>query len=279
MLETTQLGGWRITALRDARFALDGGAMFGVVPRAIWETMTPVNEDNTIPLATVPFLLEKNDAVVVIEPGLGHRWDERKRAMFHLDHSDGHELIESLASAGRKPEEVTHCLLTHGHWDHIGAACGLDGKPVFPHAEHWIPSIERQANLNPDHLRRASYRQEDLLPIEEAGLLQTFEGEVTVLPGLKLVSLGGHSDGVAVVTVEEDGQTACFWSDIVPTRNHVHRPFIMAYDMNAALSYEVRGPWIERATDEGWICMLYHDPDYPLGKFVREGKKTTFQPL
>ena len=280
MLESVCLGDWSITALRDARFALDGGAMFGVVPRSIWETLTPVNSDNTIPLATIPFLLEKEDKVIVVEPGLGHRWNSRQRAMFHLDHSGGHDLIESLANAGRHPDEVTHCLMTHGHWDHIGAACDVSGNPVFQNAEHWIPEIERGATMNPDHLRRASYRREDLQPIEKRGLLRTFHDEVEILPNLKLVSLGGHSDGVSVVLLEDAGETACFWSDVVPTRNHVHRPFIMAYDMNAALSFEVRGPWIERAANESWLCLLYHDPVYPFGRFVSsEGGKFDFEPI
>lgn len=276
---TVQVGGWRVTALRDGVFALDGGAMFGVVPRTIWEKMTPVNSDHTIPLSTTPFLLEKGNWKVVVEPGIGRRWNDKQKAMFHIDHSGGHELIESLRAAGVAPEQVTHCLMTHCHWDHLGAVCGLDGKPVFPKAAHWTPEIELASALNPDHLRRASYRREDVQPLVDAGLVQTFSGEKEVLPGLKMVEVGGHSDGVALVILQDGGETACFWADVLPTANHAHLPFIMAYDMNAAKSWDVRNEWIPRSAREGWWCLLYHDPATPIGKIVHDGKKYGFQPL
>ncbi len=276
---SVSLGGWRVTALRDGTFALDGGAMFGVVPRPVWEKLTPVNADHTVPLSTTPFLLEKGEWKVVIEPGIGRRWSDKQRAMFHIEHGGGCELTASLQAAGVAPAQVTHCLMTHCHWDHIGAVCGPDGKPVFPRAEHWTPAIELQAALNPDHLRRASYRREDVQPLVDAGLIHTFSGEREILPGLRMVEVGGHSDGVAIVLLQDAGATACFWADVVPTANHVHLPFIMAYDMNAAKSWEVRNAWIPRAAREGWWNLLYHDPSTPIGKFAHDGKKYAFAPL
>ena len=133
--------------------------------------------------------------------------------------------------------------------------------------------------MNPDHLRRASYRREDLAPIEEAGLLQTFTAEVEVLPGIKMFEVGGHSDGVALIVLEDQGQGGCFWADVVPTRNHVHLPFIMAYDMNAAKSFAVRSEWIARAAERGWTNLLYHDTDEPIGRFEGEGRRFGWSPL
>jgi len=276
---SVQVGDWRVTALRDGVFALDGGAMFGVVPRTIWEKLTPVNSDHTIPLSTTPFLLEKGPWKVVVEPGIGRRWNDKQKAMFHIDHSGGHELIESLRAAGVEPAQVTHCLMTHCHWDHLGAVCGPDGKPVFPSAAHWTPDVELRSAMNPDHLRRASYRREDVQPLVDAGLVQTFSGEKEILPGLKMVEVSGHSDGVSLVLLQDGGATACFWSDVVPTANHAHLPFIMAYDMNAAKSWDVRNEWIPRSAAEGWWCLLYHDPATPIGKIVHDGKRYSFAPL
>ena len=276
---STQVGRFRITALRDASFALDGGAMFGVVPRVLWEQLTPVNDDHTIPLSTTPYLIQDGAHTIVIEPGLGRRWPDKQRTMFHIDGSGGHDLLESLRAAGVAPEEVTHCLMTHCHWDHIGAACGEDGAPVFPNAEYWTPKSERDACMNPDHLRRASYRREDLAPVEEGGQLRTFTGEAEVLPGVRMVEVGGHSDGVSLVILEDGEQAACFWADVVPTRNHVHLPFIMAYDMNAAKSFEVRSEWIARAADQAWTCLLYHDPEQPIGRFVGGDRRYTWEAL
>jgi glyoxylase-like metal-dependent hydrolase (beta-lactamase superfamily II) len=276
---TVQVGDFRIVALSDANFALDGGAMFGVVPRGMWQRLTPVNEDHTIPLATNPFLIEGHGVRIVIEPGMGLRWGERQKSMFHIDHTEGHELCTSLRAAGVEPEQVTHCLMSHCHFDHIGAACDADGEPVFAHAQHWTAQIEKEATLAPEHLRKASYRLEDLQPLMDANLLHTFQGQHEIVPGVTMIELKGHSEGVSIIKIESQGQTAVFWSDVVPTRNHVHLPFIMAYDLNAGDSWEVRKEWIPRASEEGWIALLYHDPIAPIGKFGFDGKRYTFEAL
>ena len=276
---SVEVGDFRITALSDAQFALDGGAMFGVVPRALWQRLTPVNEDHTIPLATNPFLIEGNGVCMVIEPGMGQRWSERQKSMFHIDSSAGHELVASLRAAGVEPQHVTHCLMSHCHFDHIGAACGLDGQPVFANAQHWTAEIEKQATLAEGHLRRASYRIEDLQPLIDAELLHTFTGVQEIVPGISMIELKGHSEGVSLVKIESQEQVAVFWSDVVPTRNHVHLPFIMAYDLNASDSWEVRNEWIPRAAQDGWLALLYHDPIAPIGKFVFDGKRYAFVEL
>lgn len=274
-----QIGRFRIVALEDGCFALDGGAMFGVVPRPLWEKLTPVNDDHTVPLSTTPFLVDDGKNKIVIEPGIGQRWSEKERVRYHIDHSEGRTLVESLRGVGVQPEEVTHCLMTHCHWDHIGAVCGNDGLPVFREAEHWAPQIEIDCALNPDHLRRASYRADDIAPLLAEDLLQGFQGEFSPLEGIRMIPVGGHSDGVCLVLIEDGGGTACFWTDIVPTANHVALPFIMAYDMNAARSWEVRSQWIPRAAEEEWACLLYHDPVSPIGKFVSSERSFSFLPL
>lgn len=270
------VGRFRITALSDGGFALDGGSMFGVVPRAVWERLTPVYKDHTIPLACNPFLVESGEHVVVIEPGIGDRWDAKQRAMFRIDRASN--LLASLQQAGYAPEQVTHCLMSHLHWDHVGAACGADGAPVFPNARYVCPESEADAALNPDHLRRASYRREDIEPILQSGQLETFREEHLVVPGIRMIEVGGHSDGTSLVLIEDAGETACFWADVVPTGNHVHMPFIMAFDMHAAKSHAVRKEWIPRAVEGEWTCLLYHEVDTPIGRFVQDGRRFSFAP-
>ena len=277
--QQAQVGKFKIRALRDASFALDGGAMFGVVPRALWQKLTPVFDDNTIPCATNPFLIECGEHVIVVETGLGRRWNEKQRSMFHIDYSQGHCLVESLAAAGVNPEDVTHCLLSHAHWDHAGAACDADGKPMFPNAEYWLDEVELEASLQADHMRRASYRREDVQPLVDAGLLHTFKEHQEIVPGVTMQTFGGHSEGLSLIKFEDAGKTAAFWTDFVPTRNHVHLPFIMAYDMDASRSYEIRQQLIPLACEEQWLCMLYHDPVSPLGHFTFDGRKYGFAAL
>jgi hypothetical protein len=147
--------------------------------------------------------------------------------------------------------------------------------PLFPNARHFAPESEVEQVKNADHIRRASYRRDDLLPVEEAGLLETYSGTTELFPGVHAHELGGHSDGVSVITVnlEEEGETAIFWADVVPTTHHIQPAFIMAYDIDVVRSYKVRADWIERAVKGQWIGLFYHDADYPFGRIVQDGRR------
>lgn len=276
-----ELGEWRITALLDGTFRLDGGSMWGVVPRALWSRMTPPAEDNTIPLALRPFLAERGEERVVIEVGLGDRWEERWRRIYQIDATDS--LERCLRACGVAPEEVTHVVASHCHWDHIGAQVvevGGELRPRFPNAQHFAPRIEIELAKDPGHVRRASYRAEDVLVLEELGLLTPYEASQELLPGIAAHVLGGHSDGVAVVTIGGEGaEKAVFWSDVVPTTHHVQPAYIMAYDIDVVRSFERRSEWIERAAREGWLGLFYHDVDHAFGRIVRDGKRYAVQPV
>ncbi len=276
-----KVGDWRITALSDGFFRLDGGAMWGVVPKNLWQKLTPPAEDNTIRMALRPFLAERGEHRVVIEVGLGDRWDAKSRAIYHIEPTTS--LEQSLAAAGHHVNDITHVVATHCHWDHIGAQVMLrDGRltPQFPNARHFAPSIEIAMAKRPGHARQGSYRAEDLLAIEEAGLLSGFDGRAEIVPGLVAHTLGGHSDGVSVVTIgDEQGECAVFWSDVVPTTHHIQPPYIMAYDLDVARSFEVRSAWLERAAAGGWTGLFYHDEEHAFGRIVRAGKRYACEPL
>jgi glyoxylase-like metal-dependent hydrolase (beta-lactamase superfamily II) len=267
-----QVGEWRVTALSDGHFRLDGGAMWGVVPAPLWRAFTPPAADNTILLALNCFLAERGDARVVIEGGIGSRWDAKLRSIYQIDPTAS--LAGCLAVCGLAVEDVTHVVATHCHWDHIGALVALqDGAlaPLFPRARHFAPAVEVVRAQDPGDVRRASYRVDDVRPLLDAGLLETYTGEVELLPGLRVHELGGHSEGVSVVTLESAGETAVFWSDVVPTTHHVQPPYIMAYDVDVARSFEVRSEWLARAADGAWLGLFYHDPDVPFARLTRAG--------
>ena len=280
--ECVRVGEWTITALSDGTFRLDGGSMWGVVPANLWRTMTPPAEDNTILMALRPFLLERGDVRCVVEVGVGDRWSDKLRAIYHLDRTS--TLAGSLAELGLAPEDVTHVIASHCHWDHVGAQVveTPDGlAPLFPNARHFAPALEIENARRAEGARKGSYRPEDVLPIEDAGLLEAYDGDVELLPGVRAHVLGGHSDGVAVITVGEDepGDTAIFWADVVPTAHHVQPPYIMAYDIDVVRSFDVRKQWLERVADEGWIGLYYHDPDIAFGRLRREGRRFVHVPV
>ena len=273
---SVQAGDWRITALSDGFLRLDGGSMWGVVPANLWRKMTPPAEDNTILLALRPFLAERGDAKVLIEVGVGARWEDKWRSIYHIEAPT--DLDQSLAACGLVPGDVTHVVASHCHWDHIGSqVLERDGRlvPHFPKARHFAPRIEIEMAKHPGHARSGSYRAEDVTPIEEAGLYEPFDGETELLPGVRAHPTYGHSDGLHVITINEDGpgDTAIFWADVVPTTHHVQPAYIMAYDIDVVSSFEVRSKWLERAAAGGFIGLFYHDPDVAFGRLVREGRR------
>ena len=275
-----RVGAWRVTALLDGTFALDGGSMWGVVPATIWRALTPPRPDNTIPLALRPFLAERDGLRVLVEVGIGDRWERKLVQRYGLDRR--WSLARTLAAVGVAHEAITHVVATHCHWDHIGAqVIERDGRlePAFPNARHFAPRVEIENARDPDHVRRASYRPDDVAPIEARGLLEPYEGEAELLPGLRAHVLGGHSDGVSVVTLEDGGETAVFWSDVVPTTHHVQPAYVMAYDIDVARSVAVRSEWIERAAEGGWTGLFYHDVDEPFGRIVRAGRRFACEPI
>lgn len=274
-------GDWEVTELTDGHLRLDGGAMWGVVPATMWRAMTPPDAENRILMALRPFLARKGDIVAVIECGIGERWDAKRREIYGIEASV--TLAESLARCGVRADEVTHVVASHAHWDHFGAAVVEHGgalSPLFPNARHYLPKVEIANALNPDHVRRASYRREDVEPLARAGLLVAYEGTAEIVPGLRTHVLGGHSDGVAVITLDEERDDgAVFWADVVPTAHHVQPPYIMAYDIDVARSFEVRSKWIARAAERRWTGLFYHDLDTAFGRIERDGKRFRVTPL
>ncbi|MBM3976232.1 MAG: MBL fold metallo-hydrolase [Planctomycetes bacterium] len=271
--EPIHRAGWRLDPLVDGELRLDGGAMWGVVPAAIWRALTPPHEDNTIDLVCRSWLARRGAWTVVIEPGVGTRWDAKLAARYGIRPGPG--VVAGLAALGLAPEQVTHVVGTHAHWDHIGAqVVERDGAlaPTFPRARHFLPASEARVTRAGGGARRASYRREDVDVIDAAGLLEPCSGRAEILPGLVLHELGGHSEGVSVVTIGAGADGAIFWSDVVPTAHHVQPSYVMAFDVDQQKSYDVRSHWLARAADEGWTCLYFHDPLTAASALAREGR-------
>lgn len=276
--QVLEAGGWRITNLYDASFRLDGGAMWGVVPKNIWGRLTPAAEDNTIELSARPFLAERDGLKVVIEGGMGDRWNEKMRGIYHLSRPTETTLASTLTQLGHSMDSIDHVVCSHCHFDHVGALVEeRDGElvPLFPNARVHFPAAELHAARTKDYPRRASYRADDIEPLIKAGLVDLHEGITALLPGMTLHQVEGHSEGMTVIVFDEGAGSvkAAFWGDLIPTTHHIQAPYIMAYDVDVTRSFKMRTEWLSRAAEEGIVGLSYHDPHRPFTRLVLEGRR------
>ncbi|MGH2625252.1 MAG: MBL fold metallo-hydrolase [Anaerolineales bacterium] len=269
-----RLGDLELTVVGDGPFGLDGGAMFGVVPKALWEKAKPPDALNRIRMATNCLLVKRGSDLLLIDSGIGDKHDASFQESYAMD-PGAERLPDSIWRAGYKPEDVTHVLLSHLHFDHCGWNTRYDGGllvPTFPRARYWLERGEVEHARAPNERDRASYDRRNWEPLFEAGVMELFDGEAEPIPGVRAVKAPGHNADMCIVLLDGGGSDArgVYWADLVPTTAHVPYPWIMAYDLYPLTTLETKKRWLPRAAAEGWLCVFEHDPEMPLGRVVEE---------
>jgi glyoxylase-like metal-dependent hydrolase (beta-lactamase superfamily II) len=281
-----RLGALDIEVVSDGAFRLDGGAMFGVVPRVMWQEVKAPDERNRIRMATNCLLVRRGSELLLIDTGIGNRHDERFRDMYGLEPGSS-RLPEAIARAGYDLGDVTHVLLTHLHFDHAGwnarpAAGGRDGRlvPTFPRARYWLARGEVEHARHPNERDRATYDPLNWEPLFEAGAVELFDDRATPIAGVEAVRVPGHNADMCIVLLDggeapgdpgdPGDHRAVFWADLVPTTAHVAYPWIMSYDLYPMQTLENKKLWLPRAAAGGWLAIFEHDCDQPLGRLVEE---------
>jgi glyoxylase-like metal-dependent hydrolase (beta-lactamase superfamily II) len=271
-----QFGDYRVEVLPDSEFRLDGGAMFGVVPRALWQKVAPPDDRNRVRLNANCLYVEAAGERVVIETGMGDKWSPRHAEMYGLarERTLG-ETLEALT--GRTAEDVTVVVNTHLHFDHAGGNTTLDREgravPAFPNARYFVSRREYEHAESPHERDRASYLPENWRPVAEAGQLELKPDEYEVLPGLSMETIAGHSRTMQCPKLERGGRTLFGFADLVPTRAHVQLAWIMGYDLYPVETLEAKRRLLPRAASEGWLCLFYHDAEAPLARVSEEDGK------
>ena len=269
-----RIGDYEVHPVETGRFALDGGAMFGVVPRPLWEKSNPPDEKNRITMAARALLLRGRGRTILVDTGNGGKFNEKLRTIYRMD-TTGSDLISSLARYGVAPDAVTDVILTHLHFDHAGGATMLvNGKafPSFPAARHYVQDEHWRAAQAPTERDRASFFPEDFLPLRAAGLLEFTEGEGEILPGIRTRIVHGHTAALQCPLVSDGTNTLFFCADLVPTSSHVPLPWIMAYDLRPLVTLEEKRRILGTAADEGWIMFFEHDPGLSAARLARTDK-------
>lgn len=269
-------GDYRVEIIPDCEFRLDGGAMFGVVPRNLWSKPCPPDEQNRIRMNMNCVFIEAGAERVLIETGIGEKWSDKHRAIYGI--SRRRSLGESLrAIAGVGPEQITIVVNTHLHFDHAGGNTALDsaGKPVpqFPNARYFISRAEFEHAGSPTERDRASYLGENWTPLKASGQLELKPANYEVVPGLRMETHPGHNRSMQCWRLEQNGRTMFGFADLVPTRAHVPFAWVMGYDLYPVETVEAKKKLVPQAAREGWTCLFYHDPDQALGQIVEEDGK------
>jgi glyoxylase-like metal-dependent hydrolase (beta-lactamase superfamily II) len=271
-----RFGDYRIEIVPDAEFRLDGGAMFGVVPRTLWAMQYPPDEYNRIRLNMNCLFIEAGDERILIETGIGDKWPAKQQMMFGIERE--RTLAESVkAITGYAAADMTIVVNTHLHFDHAGGntALGDDGRivPTFPRARYFV-SRDEHAHANAPHERdRASYLPENWRPLEETGQLELKDAAYEVVPGLTMETVSGHSQTMQCVRLKAGERTLYSFADLIPTRAHLPLPWIMGYDLYPVETLEAKRRLLPQAARENWLCFFYHDPESPLCQVVEENGK------
>jgi len=267
---TFNVGRLRCHALEAGRQHLDGGAMFGIVPKALWARRAPPDDRNRIPLALRCLLVEHDDGLVLIDTGIGNKEDEKFIDIYGVENKGANgrtKLEDAIAELGHTPNDIRWVINTHLHFDHAGGNKTLDGL-AFPKARYVVQKGDLNFAQHTNERTAGSY-----LPHNFAGVpFQLIEGETEILPGIRGLPTPGHVPYHQSILIESGGEKACFVADLVPTAAHLPLPWIMGYDLEPLVTLETRKRIYQRAEAEGWLMIFEHDARVVSGRLGREGK-------
>ena len=277
-----KFGEFELFVVSDGTFRLDGGAMFGTIPKVLWERTNPADDRNRILMGLNCLLIRTPTENILVDTGLGNAYNEKFAFLYGVDKSQA-ELPRSLAAAGVQAADINKVILTHLHFDHAGWNCfqvedsrngegDEEFKPTFPNAVYYINQGELAYAKEPDPRSKPSYLPHTWEPLERRGQVELISGDEEVAPGVAILSAPGHTPNHQIVTIKSDGLTACFLADLVPTPSHLKTHYVMGFDLDALTAMKNKERVLKQAQAEHWLLIFEHSSDIKAGYLTEDLK-------
>jgi len=257
-----KIGKYELHTIQSGFIGLDGGAMFGIIPKPLWEKTNPADEVNRVTLATRNLLLVSDSRKILIDTGMGTKWDEKSRSIYRID--ENFTLEKSLSKFNFTTESVTDVILTHLHFDHTGGSTKLENDkliPAFPNAKYYVQKQNFDWAINPSDRDRGSYLKENFLPLAEEGVLNLLTTD-QFDDFISFEIINGHTFGQQMIKISDGINTVLYCADLLPFVSHIRLPYIMAYDLQPLVTLNEKKKYLKMAVEENWILYFGHDPEY-----------------
>jgi len=264
---------YEIHLLESGRFALDGGAVFGVIPKPLWSRKVDVDEENRVTMSlTTPVIIGK-DRKILIDSGVGNKLEEKLKKIYKVDFN--YDIEKSLTDFGIKPQEITDVIITHLHFDHVGGCVKqIDGRyiPSFPNARYYVQRKQFDWANNPTELDRASFMKENFMPLLENNVLDIIDGEFYLTSDIVVYVTDGHTPGLQHVFIRDSENPVFFASDLIPMSHHIPTTWITAFDLFPVDLIKEKKYYLDQAARNNWTIIFPHDP-YIKAVKVKKGEK------
>ena len=268
-----KIGKFKLSIIESGSFGLDGGAMFGIIPKPLWQKTNLPDESNRVRLATRNLLLESDSKKILIDTGMGDKWDDKSKNIYAVD--EKLSMDSALSGKGLKSDEITDVILTHLHFDHTGGSTiKVNGKlqPAFPNAKYYVQKQNFEWAINPSDRDKGSYIKENFQPLMEEGVLNLINGNKHFDDEIEFFVINGHTFGQQMVKISDGKNTFLFCSDLIPFYSHIPLHYIMGYDLQPLVTLQEKKKYLKIAVEENWKLFFGHDPEIAFATVKKFGE-------